>query len=81
MQIVTDTEIKADIQKYQTKINEAAAALAGLPETAYGWAAQKELDQKRRALIGEIEHATRLYRYAEEALGGLGLLLGEGENV
>jgi len=74
MQEITNQEIIEDRDRYKTRIEAATAALQALPNSAYRWAAQRELDKKRRELIGEIEHNARLLRYAEESLRGVELV-------
>lgn len=71
MLTLTAEDIPADIQAYQTRINQATAALAKLPDSTYGWKAETELNKKRRSLLADINHVESLLRYAEEAKAGL----------
>jgi uncharacterized protein YqcC (DUF446 family) len=53
---------RLNIRKYQERIESAKAALHELPINAYGWAAQKQLNEKRQALLDEIKHVENLIR-------------------
>ena len=58
-------EIRSDIRKYQSRIQQATSKLQELPDTVYGWKSHKELDRKRRRLLEDIKHNQRLIEIAE----------------
>ena len=64
MQIITDQEIREDIQNFEKRISAAQAKLESLPEGHLG----KKREQQRRLLEGEIEPIQKLIGYATEAL-------------
>ena len=68
MRFLTDDEIKADIQKFETRLQTAFDRLGELPGTALSWKEKKKLDAKRQLLKDEINHVRRLIGYAIEAL-------------
>jgi len=68
MQTITDTEIKADIAQYQTRINQAMDKLQALPEPSGLWKQRKRIQQQRGLLLSEITHVQRLLSYATETL-------------
>ncbi len=64
MEILTDQEIKADIQEYQKRISAAREKLESLPEGHLG----KKREHQRRLFEDEIGHVEGLIRIATEAL-------------
>jgi len=66
--ILTNDEIREDIEKFNERIQDAKAKLAALPATAATWQARKSLKEQRHILNSEIEHVKRLIGIAEEAL-------------
>jgi len=68
MMTLINDDIRVDVKKYEARIEKANEKLNNLPETAYGWQAEKALNKKRRDLIAEIEHCENLIRIASEAL-------------
>ena len=68
METITNDEIKRDIKRYQDRIARAEKRLAALPDTAYGWNQQRELNRKQRILLDEIRHVAHLIAIAREGL-------------
>jgi len=68
MKAITNETILKDIEGFNRRIKKAKSVLNELPVETYGWAAQKNLDKKRRDLVAEIEHCERLIAIAESGL-------------
>ena len=68
MQILTDQEIRGDIQNYEQRITAAREKLAMLPEGYLSFANHKKREKERRELQTEIQHVQTLIRYAQGAL-------------
>ena len=70
MQILTDDEIKNDIQSFQDMIFRAKEKLADLPGGHLPYSEHRKRELQRRQLEDEIKHVQKLIEIATEALNG-----------
>lgn len=68
MKLLTDDELKEDLQGFYDRLQDARNKLSELPETAGTWKERKKLAEKKRILNDEIRHVHRLIDIAREAL-------------
>lgn len=64
----TPETIQADIAGYETRIQEAEAELASLPEGRLPYQEHKRREKRRQELQADIRHLKQLLTYAEGAL-------------
>ena len=69
--ILTQEEIKEDIQTFEDSITQARDKLAILPQTAGTWQDRAKLKAQRQALNDDIRHVRQLITYAKEGLNGI----------
>jgi len=68
MQLITNAEIKQDIEDFELRIQAAQQKLSELPAGQLPYQEHKRREQQRRVYEDEIKHVKRLIGYAEEAL-------------
>jgi hypothetical protein len=68
MKIITDAELKKDLEGFYERLQIARNKLANLPAGHLPYQEHKKREQARRILEDEINHVKRLIGIAEEAL-------------
>lgn len=54
-----------NIAFYRDQIRQATNDMESLPDDVYGWDAQRQVENERRALLRDIRHYERLIEIAE----------------